>query len=74
MTKDIMFSSALLTIKAFDNIRHDIKIIKELYWQQSAEIRINNDLTTDNFAILRGVRQGCVLSPILFNMYVNKIF
>lgn len=75
--------------RAFDNVKHeplmerlqeigvdgkDIRIIKELYWQQSAEIRIDGDRTTETFSVLKGVRQGCVLSPILFNIYVEKIF
>lgn len=75
--------------KAFDNVRHDllisrlheigiddkdIRIIKQLYWGQSAEIRIGKDLLTQEFNIAKGVRQGCVLSPMLFNVYVEKIF
>ena len=32
------------------------------------------DRSTDFFKFTKGVRQGCPLSPILFNMYVNDIF
>ena len=29
---------------------------------------------TEEFQIKKGVRQGCVLSPSLFNLYTEKIF
>jgi len=36
-----------------------------LYWQQTACVRIEGDQSED-IMIQRGVRQGCVLSPLLF--------
>lgn len=51
----------------------DIRIIKEMK-QKQAEIRIDGDQSTETFGILNGVRQGYVLSPILFNVYVEKVF
>jgi len=38
-----------------------------------AEVRVGNDLTEAR-PICREVRQGCVLSPILFNLYSEAIF
>ena len=50
----------------------DIRLVRNLYWDQSAAIRYQNEL--GNFAnIRRGVRQGCVLSPDLFNLYSENI-
>ena len=51
----------------------DIRIIANLYWHQQAAIRVENDLS-EYTPIQRGVRQGCVLSPILFNLYTELIF
>ena len=51
----------------------DIKIIRNLYWAQTASVRIMNELS-DDIRIQRGVRQGCVSSPTLFNLYTEKIF
>ena len=51
----------------------DIRIITNLYWHQKAAIRIQNELSPFT-EIKRGVRQGCVLSPYLFNIYTEFIF
>ena len=71
--------------KAFDRVRHepfmqclsefgvdgeDIKIIRNLYWDQTASLRIMNELS-DEIRIQRGVRQGCVASPTLFNNFIH---
>ncbi|GFR89802.1 LINE-1 reverse transcriptase [Elysia marginata] len=46
----------------------DLRILRNLYWEQVAAIRIDGEYT-DFTEIKRGVRQGCVLSPDLFNLY-----
>ena len=51
----------------------DIKIIRNLYWDQTASVRIMNYLS-DEMYTQRGVRQGCVASPTLFNLYTENIF
>ena len=44
--------------------------IKNLYLSSSAQARCEN-LLSEPFKVLRGVRQGCPLSPILFNLFIN---
>ena len=43
-----------------------------MYGGQEAIIRIGHG-TTDRFQIGKGVHQGCVLSPCLFNLYAEYI-
>ena len=73
--------------KAFDRVNHqrmienlqkigipgrDIKFIRNLYWTQKAFARLENGLS-DEILIKRGVRQGCVLFPALFNLFRDDI-
>ena len=49
-----------------------LNTIKCIY--RNTEIRIKfNDGISEPIHINKGVRQGCGLSPILFNIYINKI-
>ena len=73
--------------KAFDCVDHNKlwKILKEmgitdhltchlrnLYASQEATVRTGHG-TTDWFLIGKGVHQGCILSPCLFNFYAEYI-
>jgi len=49
------------------------KFIENLYLTSKANVRVNSEYS-DSFPIQRGVRQGCPLSPILFNLFINDIF
>ena len=48
------------------------KLWKILYASQEATVRTGHG-TTDRFQIREGVRQGCILSPCLFNFYAEYI-
>ena len=73
--------------KAFDSVWHDgllykvlqinvranfYKVIKSLYSNSTCSIRIGNN-QTQPFQYTTGVSQGCILSPLLFNLYVNDL-
>ena len=47
-------------------------LLKNLYADQEATVRTGHG-TTDWFQIGKGVRQGCTLSPCLFNLYAEYI-
>ena len=54
----------------FLRTRHSL--LRNLYAGQEATVRTGHG-TTDWFQIGKGVRQGCMLSPCLFNLYAEYI-
>ena len=50
----------------------DLRIIRNLYKDQTAGTRLDGEVSQFK-PIKRGVRQGCVLSPDLFNIYSERI-
>ena len=51
---------------------HLICLLRNLYTSQEATVTTGHG-TTDWFQIGKGVHQGCILSPCLFNLYVEYI-
>ena len=47
-------------------------LLRNLYAGQEATVPVGHG-TTDWFQIGKGVRQGCILSPCLFNFYAEYI-
>ena len=47
-------------------------LLRNLYAGQEAAVRTGHG-TTDCFEIGKGVRQGCILSPCLFNLYAEYL-
>ena len=47
-------------------------LLKNLYAGQEATVRTGHG-TTDWFQIGKGVKQGCILSPCLFNLHAEYI-
>lgn len=74
--------------KAFDNVQHaklirilkakhinysNIRITSNLYWNQTAKIKVNNELS-EKIKTIQGVRQRSILSQLLFNIYSEAVF
>ena len=51
---------------------HLTYLLRNLYAGQEATVRTGHG-TTDWFQIVKGVCQGCILSPCLFNFYAEYI-
>ena len=49
-----------------------LKIIKGLYKDTKASVW-HKDGTSESFETYLGVKQGCLLSPILFSLYLNDL-
>ena len=73
--------------KAFDSIWHDglfykllqmgiggpfYKVLKSMYSKSTGSVR-SEDYLSAPFPVKKGVRQGDILSPLLFNLFVNDI-
>ena len=82
-----MFIVFIYYSKAFDSVshiqmfdilndmgfpRHIVALIQALYEKQSAIVRWNG-AHTKPFFIEKGVRQGCILSPLLFCAYTEQV-
>ena len=51
---------------------HVICLLRNLYASQETTVRTGHG-TTNCFQIGKGVHQGCILSPCLFNLYAEYI-
>ena len=73
--------------KAFDMVQHGqlcltkldmgfppqlVQLLRNLYKQQRAAVRTDN-ITSDWFRVKKGVRQGCNISPCLFNILAEQV-
>src|SRR5574337_315223 len=59
-------------LKEMETPDHLICLLRNLYAGQEATVRTVHG-TTDWFQIRKGVRQGCILLPCLFNLYAEYL-
>ena len=50
-----------------------VKILNRLYEDTKAQVRVNGVLS-DALSLKTRVKQGCVLSPLLFNIFMDWQF
>jgi hypothetical protein len=49
------------------------KSLQAIYLNTTNCVRINKGLHTEWFQVQNGLKQGCLLSPLLFNIYINDL-
>ena len=59
-------------LKEMEITDHFTCLLRNLYVGQEAIVRTRHGIT-DRFQIGKGVHQGCILSPCLFNLYAEYI-
>src|SRR6185295_15905866 len=73
--------------KAYDSVNRDllwrvmreygvsekiVRIVNSLYENTRAQVRVNGSLS-EFLSLKTGVKQGCVLSPLLFNIFLDWV-
>lgn len=61
------------TLRSLDTDGNNIWIITELYWNQVGGVRVDKE-ASEVIQGKKGARQGCVLSPFLFNIYSKTLY
>jgi len=52
---------------------HLITTIQKIYMEDTIRVNVGNGISEDSRDITQGVRQGCTLSPVLFNLYLDEV-
>ncbi len=51
---------------------HTVSLLEQMYAETWCRVKLEGEVS-ERFDVQTGVRQGCVLSPILFNCYMDNI-
>ena len=83
-----VFACVMDMTKAFDKLQHSkllwklvekgvppifLRLLLEMYEKQQANVRWNGVLS-NSFPVKNGVKQGAVLSPILYCIYIDGLY
>ena len=66
--RDILFRK----LRSYNINGKFLNILLQMYCDVKACIKLNDNIS-DIFSCKTGVRQGCVLSPLLFSLFINDI-
>ena len=55
------------------SLSKEIRIIQKIYMENIIRVNAYNGISEDSRAVIQGVRQGCQLSPVLFNLYFDEV-
>ena len=72
LPKTVWITTNWKILQEFGIPDHLIYLLRNLYAGQEATVRTGHG-TIDWFQIGKGVHQGCILSPCLFNLYAEYI-
>ena len=85
---NVVYGALMDCTKAFDTVKHSklfqkmldasippvvVRLLINMYSMQTVDVRWKGQYSRE-FRISNGVRQGAVLSPILFSFYMNDLF
>lgn len=68
----VEFPYLFAVLKKFNFDESFLGWIRSLYRDPQAQVRVNGTLS-DRFGLFRGCRQGCPLSPLLFNLAIEPL-
>ena len=67
----VLHAALWTTMKKYNNSTNLIQVIKNLYSKATSAVLFNSSIG-DWFRTTVGVRQGCLLSPTLFNIFLER--
>jgi hypothetical protein len=68
----VNWTKLIALLKKTDIHWRERRLISKLYMDQSVKVRLDQGVTK-SVKMGRGVRQGCCLSPLLFNLYSEYV-
>jgi len=70
---DINRQALFNVLQRYDIVGHFLDVLKSLYTNVSAVVKINNNTFTSAFESPIGLKQGCILSPLLFSIFISVV-